>query len=136
MSRPFSDKPVPGALTRDHLEHPRNTGSWPETTAALHRVTGEAGSAASGAFVRFRFALDERRIAAVRYEVLGDPALMAVASWLSDHLLGKDAEPAAVPAGLDIARTLELERAEHGLALLAEDAARRALERPERPREA
>ncbi|MGH8127090.1 MAG: iron-sulfur cluster assembly scaffold protein [Gammaproteobacteria bacterium] len=120
-----------GELARDHLEHPRNTGLWPESGAALPRVAGEAGSAASGAFVRFRFALDDGRIMVVRYEVLGDPALMATASWLSDYLLGKDAEPAAVPAGLEIARTLELRRAEHGLALLAEDAARRALERPQ-----
>lgn len=97
----------------------------------MPRVAGEAGSVASGAFIRFRFALDADRIAAVRYEVLGDPSLIAVASWLSDTLLGKDAEPTVVPAGLDIARTLELERAEHGLALLAEDAARRALERPQ-----
>ena len=119
---------VPGDLARDHLEHPRNTGPWPETVAALPRVAGEAGSPASGAFFRFRFALDADRIVAIRYEVLGDPSLIAVASWLSDALLGKDAEPARVPTGLDIARTLELERADHGLALLAEDAACRALE--------
>ncbi len=116
-----------GSLAREHLERPRNTGPWPAAAARLRRFTGEAGSVAAGDFVRFRFALDANRIAAVRYEVLGGPALMATASWLSEHLTGKEAEPTAVPAGLDMARVLELERVEHGMALLVEDAARNAL---------
>jgi NifU-like protein involved in Fe-S cluster formation len=116
-----------GSLAREHLEHPRNTGSWPASAAHLRRFTGEAGSVAAGAFVRFRIALDAHRIAAVRYEVLGGPALMATASWLSEYLIGKKADPTAVPAGLDMARVLELERVEHGMALLVEDAARNAL---------
>ncbi len=116
-----------GSLAREHLERPRNTGPWPAAAAHLRRFTGEAGSVAAGAFVRFRFALDTNRIAAVRYEVLGGPALMATASWLSEHLSGKEAESAAVPAGLDMAHVLQLERAEHGMALLVEDAARNAL---------
>ena len=116
-----------GGLADDHLRHPRNTGDWPAEAAAFPRATGEAGSAVSGAFVRFRLALDSGRIAAVRYEVLGGPALLAAASWLSEHLTGKPAADGAVPPGLEIAQALELERTDHGLALLVEDAALRAL---------
>lgn len=116
-----------GELAHDHLVHPRNTGDWSEPAGNLPRVVGEAGSAASGAFVRFRMALDAGRIAAVRYEVLGGPALLAAASWLSEHLTGKPAAAESVPLGLEMARALELERAEHGMGLLVEDAARNAL---------
>ncbi len=116
-----------GGLAHDHLLHPRNTGDWPPQAAGLPRVTGEAGSAVSGAFVRFRLALDSGRIAAVRYEVLGGPALLSAASWMSERLPGKPAAADVVPAGLDMARALELERADHGLALLVEDAVLRAL---------
>lgn|GEM_PF-1143657 len=120
-------EPVLGELARDHLLHPRNTGGWPGEVTDLPRASGEAGSATSGAFVRFRMALDSGRIVAVRYEVLGGPSLLAAASWLSEHLTGKPAAAESVPAGLEMARTLELERAEHGMGLLVENAALDAL---------
>lgn len=120
-------EPALGELARDHLLHPRNTGAWPGEVADLPKTAGEAGSATSGAFVRFRMALDSGRIAAVRYEVLGGPSLLAAASWLSEHLTGKPAAAESVPAGLEMARVLELERAEHGMGLLVEDAAHNAL---------
>lgn len=112
---------------QEHLAHPRNTGPWPPGLAHLAPVAGEAGSRTSGAFVRFYLAIEAGRIRGVRYEVLGGPSLMAAASWLSECILDKSASPGQVPAGLDIARELELERSEHGMALLVEDAVLEAL---------
>lgn len=119
-------RPLSGPV-REHLAHPRNVGPWPPELSRLAPVAGEAGSRTSGAFVRFYLALDSGHIRGVRYEVLGGPSLMAAASWLSESILGKTAYPDQVPPGLDIARELELERSEHGMALLAEDAVLEAL---------
>lgn len=113
-------------LARDHIEHPRNLGRFPESESGPVRI-GEAGSAASGGYLRFYLVTRAGRIAAARYEVLGPPALIAAASCLSEWLVGLAAEPDAVPAGLSLAGRLGLPRPEHGSALLAEDAARRAL---------
>jgi hypothetical protein len=119
-------RPLPGPV-RDHLAQPRNTGPWPPELSRLTPVAGEAGSRTSGAFVRFYLVLDSGRIRGVRYEVLGGPSLMAAASWLSERIRNKPASPDQVPPGLDIARELELDRSEHGMALLAEDAVLEAL---------
>lgn len=127
MNRSVPGPPELGELAREHFRNPRNTGPWPDTATGLRRVAGEAGSVASGAFVRFQLALDGECIVAVRYEVLGGPALMATASWLSEYLTGRRVTRRVVPPGLDMARLLELDRVEHGMALLAEDAALRAL---------
>lgn len=112
-----------GALARDHFANPRNRGAFP-TEIAKNVMEGEAGSVASGAFIRFYLCTVDGRIAAVRYEVLGGPALMAVTSYLSELLPGRAAGPEAIPPGLTLAETLGLPRAEHGAALLAEDAVR------------
>ena len=124
--QPF--RPLSGPV-REHLAHPRNTGPWPPELSGLPPVAGEAGSRTSGAFVRFYLILDSGRIRGVRYEVLGGPALMAAASWLSECIEGQPASPSQVPPGLDIARKLDLDRSEHGMALLAEDAVLEALKR-------
>lgn len=115
-----------GPLAREHIEHPRNLGPLPDAETGPI-ATGEAGSTVSGDFVRFRVAVRAGRVAAVRYEVLGPPALIAAASYLSERLVGIAADPHAVPSGLGLAERLGLPRAQHGAALLAEDAARRAL---------
>lgn len=91
-------------------------------------MRGEAGSAASGAYLRFHLRIFEGHIAQARYEVLGPPELMAAASWFSESLIGRRAAADAVPAGMEAARALELPRAAHGLTLLAEDAVRAALQ--------
>jgi len=116
-----------GAFARDHIENPRNTGPLPVVAGAVIG-SGEAGSRASGSLVRLRVAVHGHVIVAARYELLGEPALVACASYLSECLAGRRAEPAAIPSGLEIARALELPREAHGAGLLAEDAARRALE--------
>lgn len=112
---------------QDHLGQPRNTGPWPPELERLTPVKGEAGSRTSGAFVRFYLVIEAGIIRGVRYEVLGGPSLMAAASWLSECIQDKPASPEQVPPGLEIARRLELERSEHGMALLAEDAVLQAL---------
>ncbi|MGH8271294.1 MAG: iron-sulfur cluster assembly scaffold protein [Gammaproteobacteria bacterium] len=116
-----------GALARDHFTHPRNRGSLRAETGGIVR-SGEAGSVAAGAFVRFHLRITDGRIAAARYEVMGEPALIAAASYLSELLSGHPAESGAIPAGLTLAETLDLPRAEHGAALLAEDAVRACFE--------
>lgn len=109
-----------GASARDHLANPRNRGAFPTGTPGV--ASGEAGSIASGAFVRFFLRIEAGRILAARYEVLGGPALIAAASGLSELLAGRPVVPEAVPSGLALAEALGLPRSEHGAALLAEDA--------------
>jgi len=121
----MADSEAFGPLAREHLDNPRNLGPLPAGSAP---VTGEAGSQASGAYVRFHLVIRNGVIAAVRYEVLGEPALVAAASYLSERIAGRPAMAGAVPVGLELAEALGLPRAEHGAALLAEDAVRRALE--------
>ena len=112
---------------QDHLDHPRNTGPWPLALQHLEPSSGEAGSRTSGAYVRFHLVVEQDVIRGVRYEVLGTPQLIAAASWLSDYLVGRPSAAGSIPPGLEIARALALERPEHGMALLAEDAAVDAL---------
>jgi NifU-like protein involved in Fe-S cluster formation len=109
------------ALARDHLENPRGQGRFPAQTPNI--AVGEAGSVASGAFVRLSLRMVEGRIGEARFEVLGPPALIAIASWFVERLKGRKAAPAVVPTGMEAARALDLPRAAHGFALLAEDAA-------------
>lgn len=120
MAEP-SFRPLSGPV-QEHLADPRNTGPWPAELRHLPPTAGEAGSRTSGAFVRFYLAVEAGRIRGVRYEVLGGPPLIAAASWLSDYMIGKRAAASEVPPGLDVARALDIERAEHGMALLVEDA--------------
>ncbi|HEX5314287.1 MAG TPA: iron-sulfur cluster assembly scaffold protein [Gammaproteobacteria bacterium] len=115
-----------GPLAREHLARPRNHGPFaPDAPGSVR--SGEAGSRSAGAFVRFHLRIEDGCIVAARYEVLGAPALIAACSYLSELLQGAPASPQAMPRGLDLARALALPRAEHGAALLAEDAARAAL---------
>lgn len=127
MPRPAHDDF--GALAREHLSRPRNLGRLAEEGDGLI-AAGEAGSRTSGSFLRFYLRIVEGRIATAGYEVLGEPALIAAASYLSERLIGRRAEAADVPPGLELAQALGLPRSEHGAALLAEDAARAALRRP------
>ena len=117
---------APGSLAREHLASPRNFGRF-DSSARGDIRSGEAGSRAAGSFVRFHLQVRGGVVAAARYEVLGPPALIAACSYMSVRLEGGAAEPAAVPAGLEAARALGLPRAEHGNALLVEDAVRAAL---------
>jgi len=121
-------RPLSGPV-QEHLGQPRNTGPWPPDLRHLTPAEGEAGSRTSGAFVRFYLAIEEGRIRDVRYEVLGGPSLIAAASWLSERIRNKPASPEQVPPGLEIANRLELDRSEHGMALLAEDAVLEALKK-------
>lgn len=115
-----------GPLAREHLAQPRNLGHLPESEKH-EALSGEAGSRVSGDFVRFLLVVRAGRVAVARYQVLGSPALIAVASYLSERLIGLEPQPEAVPPGLALAGELGLPRSEHGAALLAEDAARSAL---------
>ncbi|MGH8162350.1 MAG: hypothetical protein ACRESR_09480, partial [Gammaproteobacteria bacterium] len=58
------------AFARDHLNHPRNSRAFAPRVPGFD-VSGEAGSTASGAFVRFYLRVADGRITAARYEVLG-----------------------------------------------------------------
>ena len=123
-------RPLSGPV-REHLGQPRNTGPWPPELEHLTPAVGEAGSRTSGAFVRFFLAVEAGQIRGVRYEVLGGPPLMAAASRLSGWVSNKPASSEQVPPGLEIAHRLELDRSEHGMALLAEDAVLEALKQAE-----
>ncbi len=125
VDRPVSEEEL-GPLARDHVAHPRNLGPLPAEGQGS-RLIGEAGSTTSGAFVRFYLLIVAGCIRAVRYEVLGTPALIAAVSRYSELLTGVPERIDVVPPGLTVAEEIGLPRAQHGAALLAEDAARRAL---------
>lgn len=115
-----------GSLARDHIARPRNLGCR-KVTGRGSITAGEAGSEASGSFVRFHLRVRGGRVEECRYEVLGAPALIASASYASEILTGRTARTSSVPNGLRLARSLGLPRSEHGAALLVEDALRLAL---------
>lgn len=119
-------RPLSGPV-RAHLENPRNTGPWPAGLRRLKPFAGEAGSRTSGAYVRVFLAIEAGVIRGVRYEVLGGPSLLAAASRYSELLEDRRAVAGSLPPGLEIAGELELERSEHGMALLVEDAVVEAL---------
>lgn len=110
---------------RYHLEHTERGGRFPpDSNKEIGR--GDAGSIATGGFVRIYCRLHDNGTLDARFEVFGGPFLIAAASWYCTTVSGAQlSDP--IPSGLEAAQALCLPRSQHGNTLLVEDALREAL---------
>lgn len=111
-------------LVRELFLHPRGAG-----TLAGEGVRGEAGSVASGAWVRLHLRIDDGRVTDARFQAYGCPHTLAAASWLAGQLPGRPVR-APLPEGVSgMAAALEVPAAKLGRLLIVEDALADALRR-------
>lgn len=69
----------------DHFNQPRNAADGP----CLDSTCGEGGSVASGVWMEFQLQLDGQRIQTARFRAYGCPHTIALASWLTERLVGE-----------------------------------------------
>jgi len=113
-------------LVRQLFAHPRAAGTLNDTSAVSR---GEAGTVASGAWVRLFLKIDGGRVTDARFQAYGCPHTLAAAAWLAEHLLGRSVED-AFPEGVEgLARVLDLPQSKLGRLLIVEDALNDAIRR-------
>ena len=88
------------ALTWRFFEQPLNVGEL----RGLGVGSGAAGSLSQGTWVRFHIQILRGIVTAARFNAFGCPHVIAVASWLTEHAVGRavgravgDTQPAALP---------------------------------------
>jgi len=114
-------------LVRELFQHPRAAGSLAGEGAAITR--GEAGTVASGAWVRLYLRIDDGRVTDARFQAFGCPHTLAAASWLAQHLPGCPVED-PLPGGVaGLAAILDVPAAKLGRLLIVEDALSDAVRR-------
>jgi cysteine desulfurase len=109
---------------------PEATPWVPAPGARTRRVTGEAGSAAEGTWVRFELLVEGAEVKGGRYQVLGCPHTIDTAGWLCGQLPGRtlDALVPGTPADWATARQVPVEKL--GRLLIVEDALAACRARP------
>ena len=95
--------------------------------AAGRVLRGEAGTAADSAWVRFHLLVADGRVIDARFQGLGCPHTLAVASWLAGRLPGRELAQAVPGSPESWARDLTVPVEKLGRLLLIEDALRAAL---------
>ena len=113
-----------------HFERPRGAGRPDGAVAFRH---GRGGWVKKGAVVELWLRCEQERVVEARYEAYGCPATIASASWLCEYLSNRPVEQARALAGLDIAGALALPPEKIGVALIAEDALKQALDGDKAP---
>ena len=74
-------------LVRELFLNPRAAGTLMDEDAAV--VHGDAGSVASGAWVRLHLRIVGGRVTDARFQAYGCPHTLAAASWLATRLPGR-----------------------------------------------
>jgi nitrogen fixation NifU-like protein len=110
------------------VREPKHVGWLPRD--AVDVGTGESGSLDEGTLTRIqvRVAADGSRIVEAVFKVFGCSAAIASASLVTEWLQGASPEDAATIEALAIVAELELPVERAGVAALAIDAARRAID--------
>lgn len=107
-------------LVRELFEHPRAAGALPDDDAQA--VHGEAGTLASGTWVRLHLRIDRGRVTDARFQAYGCPHTLAAAAWLADHLPGRSIDD-PLPEGVSgLGAILDVPTAKLGRLLIVEDA--------------
>lgn len=104
----------------DHFNQPRNAAGGPDADY----ICGEGGSADKGAWVEFQLKLQKRRIQQARFRAYGCPHTIALASWLTDRLVGEQLREDHVLDKKEVADVLGLPAEKMRSVLIAEDALR------------
>lgn len=119
----------------EHFEQPRNvwadpqdlasagSGSWSDDARA-HRVTGEGGRVDSGVWITFQCEVLQRVVRRARFRAYGCPHTIALASWLTERLVGETLVDRYTLDRQEIERTLGLPTEKLRSVLAAEDAVR------------
>lgn len=114
----------------DHFNRPRNAAPGPCRDATC----GEGGSVSSGVWMEFQLGLDGRRIQRARFRAYGCPHSIALASWLTERLVGEKLDQEYALDKKEVVSVLELPTEKMRSVLVAEDALRecaRKLDRKE-----
>ncbi len=116
----------------ERVRDPKNVGWLPRDAADVG--TGEAGTLERGSMTRIQVRVDResRRIGEAVFKVFGCSAAIASASLVTERLLGSSVEDALAIDSLAVVAELELPIERAGVAALAVEAARSAIEDWER----
>jgi len=116
----------------ERVRDPKNVGWLPRD--AVDVGTGEAGTLERGSMTRIQVRVDResRRIGEAVFKVFGCSAAIASASLVTERLLGSSVEDALAIDSLAVVAELELPIERAGVAALAVEAARSAIEDWER----
>jgi cysteine desulfurase len=106
-------------MTREYFERLPGAGRLPGGTQ------GEAGSPEQEAWVRFYLVTERGIVKAARFQAYGCPHTLAVASWLTQQLPGRQAVQGLPGTPADWARTLGVPTEKLGRLLIVEDALRK-----------
>jgi len=89
-----------------------------------HWLTGEAGSAALGTWVRLKVQIQGARVTNARFRVYGCPHTVAATVWLTRHIQGRAAAD-LLPEGIArLCEPLEVPAEKLGRLLIIEDVVR------------
>jgi NifU-like protein involved in Fe-S cluster formation len=112
----------------DHFHQPRNAAEGP----CRDSVCGEGGSAESGTWIEFQLQLDGARIEKARFRAYGCPHTIALASWLTERLIGEKLTSGFAISKDEVVRVLGLPTEKMRSVLVAEDALRACADRATR----
>ena len=112
-------------LTLNHFYHPRNIGTFACDDDCVY--TGVAGSVEEGRCIQLQIKCSQGRIEKAVFKALGPVSCIAVASWLTEKLIGLTLAEATGISGIEMANSLQLPQQETYCAFLAEDALKAAL---------
>jgi len=112
----------------ERVRDPKNVGWLPRDAADVG--TGEAGTLERGSMTRIQVRVDResRRIGEAVFKVFGCSAAIASASLVTERLLGSSVEDALAIDSLAVVAELELPIERAGVAALAVEAARSAID--------
>lgn len=115
------------ALVQELFECPRAAGALPDDSGGV--VHGEAGTMASGAWVRLHLRIDRGRVTEARFQAYGCPHTLAAAAWLAEHLRGRSIDDPLPEGASGLAAILDVPTAKLGRMLIVEDALADAVRR-------
>jgi cysteine desulfurase len=119
-------------VTRLRQLSPATPDTWGSSEAEATRVAGEAGSIASGTWVRFALEFDGARVTDARYKVYGCPHTVAATAWFADRLRGRRLDEVLAAGVTEAAQQLTVPVEKLGRLLVIEDALRECQRRVSR----
>ena len=114
-------------LARDYFNRLPAAGSFAEAESDVGR--GEAGAEGRETWVRFYVLMAGDSVKDARFQAYGCPHTLAVASWLTAQLPGRNREDALPGGPFEWARTMQVPTEKLGRLLVVEDAIRAAFQR-------
>ncbi len=118
----------------DHFEHPRNPwleceglsfgAQHGENTRLNNRSCGQGGSVATGVWIAFELEMERNVVVKARFRAYGCPHTVALASWLTERMVGERVDSSYTFDQQEIRSILDLPTEKLRSVLVAEDAIR------------